>query len=588
MTEGPVDGVPDRRGATRPVRTLDPERVRRSPGRRQVQATTYVADRVIVPGTLPAAVRRALLAEDDGTLELESADPTWDAPLADVWRAADDAGYVVVLDADDLVRRSPAGQGLAVDDDADDDTDDDADDDTDDDASAGFVVRLRPRDPDVEPDAWDVVGRRPGGSGERPHLDHVMRAHRHLFPFPVVPSAEPFTTPWPYEGVEQYGQPGWGGRAPVARVGAPPRRTLADGDSPWVAADGVRRPVVAVVDTGTGTHPWLGTYDPDAPTDGPHGVVVRDALLDGAPLGTFPHPRYPAEDPEIGGLSVNPLVGPLDPVAGHGTFIAGVVHQVCPDATILSVRAFGGSGEVSEWDVTHSLRRVLEFHRRGLAGVDGCEPVDVLVLATGYYHEQAEEGRRARLRGVLRRLRRAGVLVVVSSGNDGSPRELFPAAFAQHVDRTGPQVRWADGATVPADRTPLLAVGAANPDGTTALFSNEGPWVTCDRPGAAVISTMPTTLDGPATPSRRLADRLSSGVRATIDPDGFDGGFATWSGTSFAAPVLAGELAASILAARTGGTGAERSDRDTVDAAAGRVAEAWAAVQEVLGLAPTD
>jgi hypothetical protein len=36
-------------------------------------------------------------------------------------------------------------------------------------------------------------------------------------------------------------------------------------------------------------------------------------------------------------------------------------------------------------------------------------------------------------------------------------------------------------------------------------------------------------------------------MRETIDPDDFSGGFAVWSGTSFAAPVAAGELACALV-----------------------------------------
>ena len=37
-------------------------------------------------------------------------------------------------------------------------------------------------------------------------------------------------------------------------------------------------------------------------------------------------------------------------------------------------------------------------------------------------------------------------------------------------------------------------------------------------------------------------------VRETIDPDDFTGGFGTWSGTSFAGPVLAGKIAQRLWA----------------------------------------
>ena len=35
--------------------------------------------------------------------------------------------------------------------------------------------------------------------------------------------------------------------------------------------------------------------------------------------------------------------------------------------------------------------------------------------------------------------------------------------------------------------------------------------------------------------------------RAALDPDDYSAGFAVWSGTSFAVPVLAGQIAAQLL-----------------------------------------
>jgi subtilisin family serine protease len=63
-----------------------------------------------------------------------------------------------------------------------------------------------------------------------------------------------------------------------------------------------------------------------------------------------------------------------------------------------------------------------------------------------------------------------------------------------------------------------------------------------------------------------------------MDPDDFtrrsDGGFGTWSGTSFAAPIVAGQIAQALL------------DSGTLDAseANARLDRGWAAVTECVGI----
>lgn len=391
-------------------------------------------------------------------------------------------------------------------------------------------------------DAWDLldeaVAELDDENRVRAGLDHVLVGHRN-----GVSYARP--------GVRRPGQ--WTGPAPVRRH--------AEGDQPWTTADGVTRPVVAVVDTGIGQHPWF---------DDPAGVVIRDATVDGASIGTFPEDE-PDGDAEIGGGSGE---GALDPYAGHGTFIAGVVHQVCPDAAILPVRVIGGDGTVTEWDLARSLERLLEYHLQGISGEDSHPGVDVVVVACGFQPEAVEgDDYEGVLRGVLRDLRSAGVIVVVSAGNDGSRMPVFPAAWAPEVTVVGDHVEPVNPTDLSEDYTPLLVVGARNPNGTLADFSNDGPWVTTARPGVEVLSTMPTTFDGPARPETRRAD----GEQESLDTDDFTGGFAAWSGTSFAAPVLAGELAAALLERRVAG----QADGSTERA---RVAAAWDSIKTVPNL----
>lgn len=87
-------------------------------------------------------------------------------------------------------------------------------------------------------------------------------------------------------------------------------------------------------------------------------------------------------------------------------------------------------------------------------------------------------------------------------------------------------------------------MGALNPDRrTTALFSNVGPWVRTYAVGAAVLSTLPDFTGGLQASAR---DDRYDRRRLTIGPEDYRGGFAVWSGTSFAAPLVAGLIAARL------------------------------------------
>jgi subtilisin family serine protease len=56
----------------------------------------------------------------------------------------------------------------------------------------------------------------------------------------------------------------------------------------------------------------------------------------------------------------------------------------------------------------------------------------------------------------------------------------------------------------------------------------------------SLLSTLPP-FDASHSPSVEL--KQGGVIRATVDPDDFRSGFGLWSGTSFAAPILVGEIA---------------------------------------------
>ena len=233
-----------------------------------------------------------------------------------------------------------------------------------------------------------------------------------------------------------------------------------------------------------------------------------------------------ASDPEGAGGTPDPLTGVMPTHAGHGTFIAGLLRQACPSATITGLRVMNADGVVPEHVLTDSLSALLAKQTE--------EPgwFDALVLSLGYYSESADDVTyTSGLSLVLRALADRSVVTFCAAGNSATDRCCYPAALAV----TPP---FADGS--------LAAVRALNPDGTVALFSNDGDWVTAQAPGANVVSTAPVSLRGAWQPQVDVSS-ADFANRTTVAPQWFSSGFAVWSGTSFAAPALAGRYLQALV-----------------------------------------
>jgi len=343
----------------------------------------------------------------------------------------------------------------------------------------------------------------------------------------------------PSTGVPYFEGPGTGspvgGRIPVTWLGRPP--------APVTSKRAGRRPVVAVLDTGLGKHGWLR-----------QGNATLGTSVNGQPIGVGDE----VPDPEVTGIVQHPGLGLLDRDSGHGTFIAGIIRQTCPDAKVLAIRVMPSDGVVEEHQLCIALNKLLVRQAQAQAAGDLDSVIDVMSLSLGYYHEDPDDVRYSSvLAGTLRSFGTIGVAVVAAAGNDHTTTPFFPAGFASRQE----------GADQPADRVPLVSVGALNPNGSRALFSNSGDWVSCYRPGANVVSTLPTTFDGSTQP-----DVVTPSGSESVDRDDFTGGFGVWSGTSFAAPVLAGEIAASLTAQGT---------LDDVEPAS-MVDRGWAALAETI------
>lgn len=233
-----------------------------------------------------------------------------------------------------------------------------------------------------------------------------------------------------------------------------------------------RRPKVLVLDTGLRTVDGKGGH-------AEHGELQRieippDWIIDPNPLAIDDE-----DEQDDDGL------GYLDFEAGHGTFIAGIVRQICPDAEIHIAGVLSSFGD---GDVASLLTRLeLAVQRAG--------PFDLVVMSVGGYMSDADAQAFGR---ALMPLLGDG-LGIAAAGNQASSRRYFPAALPG-----------------------IVAVGALC-DAGRAWFSNFGGWVDACAPGVDVVSTFfveARDQDGPPYE-----------------------GWARWSGTSFSAPKVAGAIA---------------------------------------------
>lgn len=225
---------------------------------------------------------------------------------------------------------------------------------------------------------------------------------------------------------------------------------------------------------------------PPAPVPNGTGRAVTVAILD---TGITPHPWFTSTEwwPEVTPEQLDPIAANCDyelgSQSGHGTFVAGVVLQKAPNARLWIERLLDDIGVCDELELLHSLGRIRR--REQASGTK----VDVINVSLGGY---AHADHPSPL--IADSLRKFGshTVIVTAAGNNGSDRPFWPAALKDCV-----------------------AVGAK------AAFSDRGWWVDASAPGVDIV-----------------------GPFAQRSPDGeIELGFARWSGTSFAAPYVAGAIA---------------------------------------------
>ena len=396
-----------------------------------------------------------------------------------------------------------------------------------------FSVRfIPPTDGDPRaPDVWPLVVRfrrdpnnDPGAVG----LDHLMFGAVTIggVPFMRGTSAiignpfmrgtaaifgSPFMRGTSAEGLFSYLVAGSGGRGPVSVVAAAPAEPVGD-----------KGPTVVVLDTGVGSHPMalIGARRHDLRRPGGSGTDRRSRARPGPGRQRR---RARRDDGSVG--------------ESCGTW---KLHRrsdtpVLPRGHLTAVRVMDADGVVPEVALTDVLTKlaIVQVDATGDAS-DADRPIDAVVLSLGYYSEAGDGAYTAALKKLLLALARRGVAIFCAAGNDSDQTPWYPAAFAVDPE-------FAD-----VNCLPVASVAALNPDRTVALFSNDGTWVNAEALGVSLVSTLPIAFRG-AWMQDTLLDGPQSTRRGTVDPDGYRCGFATWSGTSFAAPVLAGEYLTTLV-----------------------------------------
>jgi Subtilase family len=270
------------------------------------------------------------------------------------------------------------------------------------------------------------------------------------------------------------------------------------------------------------SHPKRSFIEPYPDGHGPRVAVLDTGYIYVDP----PHARLDERITSVVGewldTSVDPAVwrpneedtlttgpdGRLIGIVGHGTFIAGLVAHVCPQAAITSVGhrdsevpVGDGANQYRLWASELSLANSLWNYR------------EADVIQCGFAFPTLDDQPSLPFATALHDVKAAypGIAVVSPAGNEESPRRYWPAALPD-----------------------VIGVAATKHDGRhRAKFSNWGPWADCCAIGEDVRSTY-IHWEG------RVEDEQPD------DVEDFEG-WARWQGTSFAAPKVSAAIAREVV-----------------------------------------
>jgi len=221
----------------------------------------------------------------------------------------------------------------------------------------------------------------------------------------------------------------------------------------------------------------------DTGIDRGHPLLESRLRLDGANFAT----PFPPDSDGGDGLD-NDGDGLVDEMIGHGTFVAGLVRLVAPNASILPVTVLDSDGIGTSFSVAKGLYFAVDR---------GAHVINMSLGST--YRSQAVED-------ATELATQRGAIVIAAAGNTGQsePREY------------------------PASDTGVLGVAATDRWDVKAPFSSFGPRIGLCAPGHSEAKAKnPKTFN----PAASIVSTLPGG------------GFGLWRGTSFSCGLVSGVAA---------------------------------------------
>jgi len=215
--------------------------------------------------------------------------------------------------------------------------------------------------------------------------------------------------------------------------------------------------VVAVIDTGVDLY---------------HGGLVGRLSDSSSWLDTIDGDAYPHESADVMAMG---------PYFGHGTAAAGIILQAAPNATIMPIRVLSAEGFGNATDVAIAIDHAI------------AHGADVINLSLGTAAPVSA------ITQMISYAQSLGIIMVASSGNNGTTAVTHPAATA-----------------VGADFPLAIGVGSVDSLDSKSWFSTYGVALEMLAPGESVGTLFP------------------------------DGGIAYANGTSFAAPWVSGVAALAL------------------------------------------